>query len=244
MPIQLCFALIFILIPRLTDAKTEVWTVASLEWPPYVCEKCPDEGAAVKALRSALKSINVELEVLYLPWSRTLKEARSPHVIGFFPAWPEESRVAYTASPVLFRSPLGFIEPVGKPLQWQNLEDLTGKRIGVVQDYGNTVEFNLAVRNRKIKTEIVTSDDINIKKVAANRIDGALIDLVNAKWFLKTDLKDLENKVSFSPRVLSNKDLLIYFNAHNKNKIPRLKEALRKINTQKIVDDYLREHLK
>lgn len=244
MRILFAYALILLLNPSLSHAKPEVWTVASLEWPPYVCEQCPEEGAGVKALRVALKSINVELKVLYLPWSRTLKEARSPHVIGFFPAWPEESRTAYTASPVLFRSPLGFIEPAGRPLQWQSLEDLTGKRIGVVQDYGNTVEFNMAVRNRKIKTEIVTSDDINIKKVAANRIDGALIDLVNAKWFLKNDLKDLENKVAYSPRVLSNKDLLIYFNAHNKNKIPKLKEALRKINTQKIVDDYLREHLK
>jgi polar amino acid transport system substrate-binding protein len=96
-----------------------------------------------------------------------------------------------------------------KPNRWcgTKLEDLKGKKIGIVQDYGNTPEFMALAKNGTIKTEVVTSDLLNIKKVAGGRIDGAFIDLANLNYFLKYDAKDLAGQVQANPGSLTRKIL-------------------------------------
>lgn len=227
-----------------SSALAEKWVVTTLEWPPFTCEKCPDQGAGAKALREAMKSVGVEVEFRFLPWSRAIKEAGSANIIGYYPSWPEDIVSGFHGSEVVFQSPVGFIEPKAKPLNWNSLDDLKGKTIGIVQDYGNTPDFNAKAKAGVFKTDTVVSDDINVKKVAAEKLDGAIIDLNNAKWFLQTDLKSLAPKVTVNSKVLENKNLLVAFNTANKDKNAKLAEALKKVNTKKIVDDYLATHLK
>lgn len=224
--------------------SAEKWKVTTLEWPPFTCEKCPEQGAGTKALREALASVGVELEIVFLPWSRAIKEGADKSAVGYYPSWPEDISGEFSPSPSVFKSPVGFIEPSGKPLAWTKLDDLKGKTIGVVQDYGNTKDFNAAAKAGVFKTEVVPSDDVNVKKVGAGRIDGAIIDINNAKWFLQTDMKDLAGKVSINSKILEDKDLLIALNSHSKDKAAKLKEALGKVNTQKIVEEYLKKHVK
>lgn len=219
--------------------------VTTLEWPPFTCEKCPEQGAGAKVLRDVMKAEGVEVEFVFLPWSRAIAEGKTEKYIGYYPAWPEDVQEGFMASVSLFKSPLGFIEPKDKPLKWdQGLKDLKGKTIGSVQDYGNTKEFNDLIKEGVIKTEIVTSDDVNVKKVAGGRLDGAIIDINNAKWFLTTDFKAEAAKVNINPKIIDNKDLHLAFNGINKAKADKLKAAFAKVNSQKIVDDYLKTLLK
>lgn len=225
-------------------AKAEKWVLTTLEWPPFTCEKCPEQGAGAKALREAMKSVGVEVEFVFLPWTRAIKEGASNKYVGYYPSWPEDVVAGFSGSASVFTSPLGLIEPKGKPLSWNTLADLKGKTIGSVQDYGNTKEFNQLVKDGTIKTEVVTSDDVNVKKVAGGRLDGAIIDINNAKWFLKTDMKDMADKVSVNAKNLEDKALLIAFNASGGAGAKKLEEALKKVNTAKIVSEYLEKHLK
>lgn len=238
--------LVFSTITMITPATWagEKWKVTSLEWPPFTCEKCPEQGAGTKALKEALASVGIELEVVFLPWSRAIKEGADKSAVGYYPSWPEDVTGDFSGSPSVFKSPVGFIEPSGKPLNWSSLQDLKGKTVGVVQDYGNTKDFNAAAKAGVFKTEVVPSDDVNVKKVAAGRIDAAIIDINNAKWYLQTDLKDLAGKVTINGKILEEKDLLIALNTHSKDKAAKLKEALGKVNTQKIVEEYLKKYVK
>lgn len=225
-------------------AQAEKWILTILEWPPFTCEKCPEQGAGAKVLRDALKAEGIEIEFVFLPWTRAILESKQDKYIGYYPAWPEDVQEGFSPSISLYKSPLGFIEQKNKPLKWEKLSDLKGKTIGTVQDYGNTTEFNELIKSGVIKTEVVSSDDINVKKVAGGRMDGAIIDVNNAKWFLTTDLKAEADKVVINPKTIADKDLHIAFNGDSKSKAEKVKAAFAKINAQKIVDDYLKTHLK
>lgn len=229
------------------EVKAEKWKVTTLEWPPFTCEKCPDQGVGCKALRDALKSVGVDVEFVFLPWNRAVKEGGKAEFIGYYPAWPEDVVDGFLGSDPIFKSPLGFVEAKSKPLgRLQALKDLAGKNIGSVQGYGNTKEFNELVKKGLIKSDQATADDFNIKKVAAGRLDGAIVDTNVAKYMLQTDLKDVAGKIGINALVAENKDLLLVFNkvGDSKARNAKLVEALKKVNTQKIVDDGLKDLLK
>ncbi len=223
-------------------ARAETWTVATLEWPPFTCEKCPDQGIGCKVLRNSLRTAGIDVKFIFFPWSRAMKESAKSNMVGFYPGWIEDLPPGYHRSAEVFRSPVGFVEPTNKPLKWTKLEDLKGKLIGTVLDYGNTKEFNDYVASGVIKSEIVTSDNINLHKVAAGRIDGAFIDLNNAKYMLKFDSPEIKSKVHVNEKILDMKGLYLVFNGHSKDKVEKLKKALSTINAQKMVEEYLAQY--
>lgn len=225
---------------------TETWKIASLDWKPYSGEFLPEGGIGIVILREALKAEGINLVVEFYPWSRAIQTARKPAYAGLYPAWNEEILGSFVKSPSLFKSPVGFVEPKSKPLVWSKLEDLKGKTIGIVQDYGNTYEFNLLVKKGVIKTEVVVSDVLNIRKVAAGRINGAFIDLNNLDYLLKNDAKDVAQKVQANSRVIVTKDLFLAINARfeNKNVASILQRGISKINPDKIINDYKKKYMK
>ncbi|MBK6637075.1 MAG: ABC transporter substrate-binding protein [Rhodocyclaceae bacterium] len=227
-------------------SAAETWKITSLDWQPFSGKTLPEGGASIAVLRAALKAEGIELQVEFYPWTRAIETAKQPGYAGVYPSWPEDVAPGFTGSAVLFKSPVGFVEPKAKPLVWTKLEDLKGKKIGIVQDYGNTPEFMALAKNGTIKTEVVTSDLLNIKKVAGGRIDGAFIDLANLNYFLKYDAKDLAGQVQANPRVIDSKDLVLAINDSfvNKKANAILSSGLAKINADKIIKDYMEKHMK
>ena len=224
-------------------AHAEKWVITTLEWPPFTCSRCPENGAAAKALREMLKTQGVEVEFIFSSWTQAVKEGAGKDKVGYFPIWDGDLKDGFVASDSLFKSPLGFIEPRGKPLIWNKLSDLKGKVIGVAKDYRNTPEFNKLVSEGVIKTEVVESDDTNIRKVALGKMDGALLDVNNAKYFLTGPLKNLSRDVAISPKFIENKTLHIALNAHSHDKNKIIKAGLQKVNFQRIVDMYLGKYM-
>lgn len=224
----------------------EVWKVTSLDWQPFSGKALPEGGAGIAVLRAALKAEGIELQVEFYPWTRALDTAKQPAYAGVYPSWPEDVAEGFTPSAVLFKSPVGFVEPKAKPLTWTKLEDLKGKKIGIVQDYGNTPEFMVLVKNGTIKGEVVVSDLMNIRKVAGARLDGAFIDLNNLSYFLKNDAKDIASQVQANPKVVDTKDLLLAINNGftNKKASAIVSSGIAKINAEKIIKDYMEKYMK
>lgn len=222
------------------------WKVTSLDWQPFSGKALPEGGAGIAVLRAALKAEGIDLEVEYFPWTRALETAKDPSYAGVYPSWPEDVDGEFTKSPVLFQSPVGFVEPKDKPLAWSKLDDLKGKKIGTVQDYGNTPEFMALIKSGVIKTEVVNDDITNIKKVAGGRLDGAFIDLNNLNYFLKNDAKDIAGKLQANAKTIDNKDLVLGINNKfkNKNAAAILKSGIAKIDAKKIIKDYMDKYMK
>ncbi|WP_347356202.1 transporter substrate-binding domain-containing protein [Bdellovibrio sp.] len=228
----------------LSALAAERWVVTTLEWPPFTCSRCPENGAAAKALKDTLKTVGVSVEFVFYPWTQAIKRGERPEVVGFFPVWPETFRPGFSPSHLLFRSPLGIIQQRSKPLVWSKLSDLKGKKIGITEGYGNTVEFNRLVKEKILKVEAVKSDDTNLRKVALGQLDGALMDINNARYLMHVTHPKLAGRVSVSPRIVQDKDHFFAFNIHNKAKVDKLNKALANVNYQRIVDDYLLKYMR
>ncbi|QDK36635.1 ABC transporter substrate-binding protein [Bdellovibrio sp. NC01] len=220
-------------------AQTEHWIINTLEWPPYTCSRCAENGAAAKALRDSLKTVGVEVEFVFYTWSQTIKKAAEPKVFGYFPMWYDTLKPGFIRSPALFSSPIGIIQQRKKPLVWNNLSDLKGKKIGVTQDYNYSEEFNRLVKSGAIKVETAISDDINLTRVASGELDGAMTDINNARYFLFNSSAEVFTKVEVNPKILETKELFIGINEKSAGKIDKLKQALKNVNYQRLVDEYL-----
>ena len=238
--------LVLALLLSFQSQSAEKWKITSLDWQPFSGKALPDGGAGIAVLKEALKAEGIELVVEFYPWTRALETAKDASYVGYYPAWPEDVVAGFTKSDVIFKSPVGFAENKSKPLTWTKLEDLKGKSIGTVQDYGNTPEFNALVKAGTIKAEVSTDDLTNVKKVAAGRIDGAFIDLNNLDYFLKNDAKDIAGKVQANAKMIDTKDLVLAINTKfaNKNAAEIIKRAISKVNAEKIIQDYKAKHLK
>lgn len=219
--------------------------LTSLTWPPYSGKSLEQQGASVAVAKAAFKAQGHELVVEFYPWTRAVKmasQANSKHV-GYFPEYQYETN-EFIFSDEMGVGPLGLVQNKSKPINYSTLADLSGKRIGVVQDYVNTKELDDMIAAGTIKADAVPSDVLNVKKVGAGRIDAAVIDTNVLNYLLATDksLKSLQSKVEMNSKLLQNKKLYIAFrnDADGKKWQQIYNEGLSKIDVDSIMSNYLK----
>lgn len=194
----------------------EVIRLASLDWPPYTGSQLPDGGETTATLKAAFAAVGYQLEVDFLPWERTLALAKAPDsgYAGYFPEYFSAAIAEhFLFSVTIGYGPLGLAERRNQPLLWQDISDLRRYLIGTVQGYVNTDEFDQAVAAGLQPVEPTGSDSQNLKKLAAGRIDAAIIDPHVMRYLLEhdTSLTDVKHLLGFNPRLLENKALYVCF---------------------------------
>ncbi len=157
----------------------------------------------------------LSLTVSFLPWQRTVATGlRDPSYSGYFP----EYRTVGSEGHCLLSAPigssmLGFAERVSAPVVWESLPDLVNRRIGTVRGYVNTDAFDRAAAEGGVSTEPAIDDATNLRKLAAGRLDLAVIDAHVMAHLLSTDpnLRPLRDTIRFNPRPLEEKSLHVCF---------------------------------
>jgi polar amino acid transport system substrate-binding protein len=235
------FIAVFVVMISLS-ARAEKWTIAVTEWYPYICEFCDGQGPAISSVRKMMNDVGIDIRFVFLPWARAISEVKLNKIDGFYPAWKEDLVKGMVLSDPVFRSPVGFVERKRRPMKWRNIEDLRGKTIGVVIDYGNTAEFNNMVKKGLIKTEEVKDDETNIRKVMGGRLDGAFIDVVNGRYLISKVGSQAERTLQINQKILAVKGVHIVFSGAAKMKADLFNTLLKKSRIQKTIDDYLKEH--
>ncbi len=189
--------------------------LASLEWPPYVGEKLPGQGAVAVAARAAFSEMGYALEIDFYPWARTLAMAqRSGMYDGYLPEYySAEIEKKFIYSDPLGESPLGFVERRNDPVSWSDWEDLQGLLIGTVQGYVNSEEFDRQVEAGNLSVEITGTDVQNVRMVAAGRIPLAVIDRHVLSWLQNAEdtLTPFRHQLQFNPTILDVRKLYICF---------------------------------
>lgn len=71
---------------------------------------------------------------------------------------------------------MGFAERTDQPVAWATLDDLRGKRIGVVRGYVNEEHFDREAAEGRLRIEAVNDDLGNLRKLKAGRLDLVVID--------------------------------------------------------------------
>jgi len=219
--------------------------LTSLTWPPYSGKSLDEQGASVAVAKAAFKAMGHELKVDFFPWSRAVKLASEPgsKYVGYFPEYHYESNEFSFSNP-MGEGPLGLVENIQKPIVWSAVNDLTKYRIGVVQDYVNTVEVDALIASGEIKAKTATSDETNIRKVSGKRIDAAVIDS-NVFNYLLANTKKLSNakgKVQMNAKLLTTKELFVAFKTSKEGKhwLSIYNQGLDKIDINAVMKKYLK----
>jgi polar amino acid transport system substrate-binding protein len=167
----------------------DVIRFATLEWPPYVSSHLPGLGMTAKILSDIAQEHGSDARFAFLPWVRAMRYAQEdPNYAGYFPAyWTEERARTCSFSDPIGVSEVGFVQRKDAPVQWDQLKDLAGIRIGVVNGYANGAEFDSLVARGILTTEGATEDLDNLRKVAVGHLPLAVIDHAVMDYYAATD---------------------------------------------------------
>jgi polar amino acid transport system substrate-binding protein len=245
--ISLVACFVFVISAEFTRpvSAAETVVVNTLEWPPYTSAELPLGGATTDVVKQAFDAAGIGVNVNFLPWKRAISLAKDDgSVTAYYPGYHCRHVDGFVASDPIGKGPLGFAENVNAPVSWENIDDI-GKqklKVGTVLGYTNTQEFDEKAGTGWIRAIPAPDDLTNLKKLARERIDIAVIDKLVLSYFLATQpaLADASDILRFDIRPLEDKTLYLCFNDDEAGRAMRdiFNAGLAKIDVEKVVDDY------
>lgn len=172
-----------------SEEKNSAYKFVTLEWPPYVGKELYDNGLAAIALKKALRKSHVDYSIHYRLWARALKEASEGDYHGVFPAYYSDERAKdfYFSNPII-KGPIGFLKKKSTNLYYDgNIKSLQQYKIGLVRGYVNSL---LVDDTLNLKKDLASSDEENLKKLCANRVELIVIDFLVAKYLIEKMAKE------------------------------------------------------
>lgn len=213
------------------------------DWVPY--SNADGTGLSNEIIAAAFKSVGIGVKYEVMPYNRILKMVEWGDLLGGFNVPLDEvTKKKYVlGSTPLYNAVSAYYQNKERPLKAKNRADLAGReRIGVVLGYGYGDQFLKAVTEGKIVKEVSRSETINLRKLAAGRIDGTILYDKTASFLIKK--LGLEVKIGMAFENEITPIFLAFSRKHNKGRYyaDKLDEGLAKIKEdgtyQKILSSY------
>ena len=166
--------------------KSAALRMAMTEFPPYTGTDLPGGGTAAWVTRAVLARQGLEMHLSVRPWARALSETQEGIFDGLIGVWrnPDREHALLFPKPLGITNQIGFMARVGTSISVNDLRQLRGLTIGVVNGYANPP----AVEEAQLQLEPAVDDLRNLRKLLIGRIDLALIDKGVARYLLRTQL--------------------------------------------------------
>lgn len=208
-------------------AQEKVIVVAGNTWPPFVDPKNPKGGISLELIKAVYKTQGYVVEMKNLPWARAEAGVKKGKYDILLNVWKNSEREKDLLFSKAFASnKIKFIKLKDDNFEYNGLESLEGKKIGVVRGYGYLKQLR---RVKNVKLDEVTDFSQNIKKLLSSRIDLTIEDEIVAKMVIEqTDPKVL-NKISFTKKSFLEMELHVaagYKNPRNKEMIKAFNKGL------------------
>ncbi|MEH8227004.1 substrate-binding periplasmic protein [Aeromonas veronii] len=220
--------------------------LTTLEWPPYTSQSLPDGGLTGHIVKRAFAEAGLEVTFDFYPWQRAVRLAADPTqpYSGYFPEYLSDTLpTLWRSSASVGDSVLGMAQRSGPPIPWQQLTDLAPYRIGVVEGYVNTREFDALMASKRLNTAAVDADLLNLRKLQRDRLDLAVIDRDVFHWLINHDRKLSSAGLQFHPKILEHKSLHIMFRPDQQALQQRVAKAIARLDIAKLSEDYQRRYL-
>ncbi len=233
-----------ILLSTSADAADQL-VITTLEWPPYTSEELPKGGATTEVVRQAFSAAGLDVDVATLPWKRAIAMAKDDAAVAaYFPGYHCRHVDGFIASDPIGNGPLGFAENVNARIKWTSVDEIGEQklRVGTVLGYANTDEFDEKAGTGWVRAIPAPDDLTNLRKLARQRIDLAVIDKLVLSYLLATEptLKQDADAIAFNERPLEEKTLFLCFNDDEDGRQlrDRFNAGLAKIDPDEIVNNY------
>ncbi|EOE4737188.1 transporter substrate-binding domain-containing protein [Vibrio vulnificus] len=198
---KLLFVVTTLLLSFLSYAATI--TAAQDPWAPFVQQNNANPGISVEIVIEAFKTQGHDVDFKIMPWTRALNEVKDGRVDVLVATWFTQERTSYLnySQPYLENS-LKFIKRSGDGFEYNGMDSLSGKNVGIIRNYGYGDEFLKATNFNKPEANDLVA---NAKKLLAKRIDLTLEDELVAKATLSgagmnlSDFDFTNNALSVNP---------------------------------------------
>ncbi|MDF0749387.1 transporter substrate-binding domain-containing protein [Marinobacter sp. 71-i] len=168
--------LLSVLIPVLAHAELPVLKVVTSDYPPYqYLEDGKVKGTHTEILRNVLSKMGYHPDIRIVPWARAEASTRagSSDMIYSLTHSQDRARHYYFTDPISEARDV-FFKLSGRDLQWQELDDLAGLRIGLSASYSYDPTFMdwLAAGNARVVPISQESPELTgLRMTAYGRID-------------------------------------------------------------------------
>lgn len=161
--------------------------------PPYTYfENNTLKGIYIEALVEAMKYLpDYKLELLPLPWKRGLSYLKTGRALGLVPPYFIKGR-NYIGLSISFATENVVIFCNSKPKKMKFPEDFKRLLIGINAGYSLSDSFAEARKKKLIRVEEGKNNEINIRKLALQRIDCYANDRLSVYYTLKKLIVDPE----------------------------------------------------
>lgn len=194
-------------------AQAQNLSGTATEWAPFTGSKLNSGGIVTDIVTQVFEQAGHDLSMKYLPWERALAESKAGKINVLVGAWYSEERAQnfYMSEPFLHNR-IVFIKPKGNSFEFNGLDSLSGKKVGVIRGWAYSEEFNQASNFKKPDTGSLVN---NLKKLSANRIDLTLSDEIVARYTLGNELPQMKDSFAFTSNALGEKGLHIAISRSN-----------------------------
>ncbi len=156
--------------------------IATLEYRPQIfTENNVIKGICYDIIMEMGKRTDIDVKIDVLPWKRALKMLELGSYDAAFPASITSGREKYAIfmNEPLYESKYGLFVKRGKEFQFNKIDDLTGKNIGIARGNAFTPEFEKAKKaNRFTVDDGGNTIEQNFQKLIANRFDVYIVNLM------------------------------------------------------------------
>lgn len=198
------------------------------DWPPFLSPELPDHGTISRKVRKAFHQVGVNVEFGFFPWKRSLALAAQGSWDGSV-AWrktPERERDFYFSEP-LFYCNYVFFHRRQRPIDWRQLAELRGYRIGATLEYDYGPAFRQAWQQRSIQVDVADTDEQNLRKLLAGRIDLFPVTREVGEFLLQTRFTPEEAaQLTYHPRPLLTQPMYLLLN----RKRPEHAQLIKQLN--------------
>lgn len=215
----------------------------TVEWAPYYGKDLNDGGFMTEITRKALKRAGWDYQIEFMAWNRAIglcKQGKLDMVQGAY--FSEEREKEFLVTDSYAASELVFFAKTGSGISYQKLEDLKGKKVGLIKGWTYPDSITKA---SFLTIEYTDKTESNIKKLIAGRVDlivgsrKVVIDVANRKVPGKIDqLVILDPPITKNPliNVISRKT------ANGKDVVDAFNKGLKMIQEDGTYDAILKKH--
>lgn len=183
---------------NLSAIEKKKLVIATGEWEPLTTEKMESKGIASEIITKAFKEAGLEAEIKFYPWKRCEENLKTGEVDAIFPYTRNEERLKvydFSDGIIATSTVYFYLKDNIKNIKYENLSDLNKYSIGGILGYW----YENDLKKAGIKTEYVSTDEQNIKKLLAKRIDFALLTDVGGWYLIKKDFPNDLDKFASMP---------------------------------------------
>ncbi len=226
----LCIFIIYAGAVSQTQAADKTLRLALEDWPPYIDRTLPNYGIAAELVTTALSRAGYATIASFENWALTLEGAGIGVYDVITAAWHSKQREErFEFSEPYLTNEIKFIKRKDKSLTYENLSDLRGLTIGVVDHYAYSPEFDESNLLIKVPSNHLIQ---NLSLLQQGKIDLTLDDTLVIRHQLKTYLPSTADQFEFLPKPLASRKLYMMVSRTNpdyKQIVTDFNEEIRKM---------------